>query len=105
MKQNAPVGQEFDDTVRSITDIVYNLVKVSTQTLSKPSAARFRAEGDAILKDLSKANINLEDLGISMLNSPQSKTLKQKLASSSYEIAKFVKELISLLGLCSRLFY
>lgn len=97
MKQNTPVGQEFDDTVRSITDIVYNLVKVSTHTLSKPSAARFRADGEAILKDLSKANIDLEDLGISMLNSPQSKTLKQKLASSSYEIAKFVKELISLI--------
>ena len=99
MKQNAPVGQEFDDTVRSITDIVYNLVKVSTQTLSKPSAARFRAEGDAILKDLSKANINLEDLGLLMLIAPQSNTLKQKFASSSFEISKFFKEHISLPGL------
>ncbi|KAJ1547198.1 hypothetical protein HK405_006475, partial [Cladochytrium tenue] len=97
MKQNAPIGQEFDDTVRTITDIVFNLVKVSTNTLNKPSAAQFRGRGEAILQDLSSANVRLEDLGVSMLSSPQSKSLKQKLASSSYEIAKYVKELISLI--------
>ncbi|KAI9341555.1 hypothetical protein DFJ73DRAFT_843655 [Zopfochytrium polystomum] len=97
MKSNAPIGQEFDDTVRSITDIVFNLVKVSNNTLNKPSAAQFRNSGEAILQDLSAANIKLEDLGVSMLSSPQSKSLKQKLASSSYEIAKYVKELISLI--------
>jgi hypothetical protein len=98
MKQSTSFGQEFTDTVNGITSIVENLVKVATQTLSKPSAAQFRDRGLAILQDLSSANVRLEELGVSMVNSPQSKTLKQRLASSSYEIAKYVKELISLIG-------
>ncbi|KAJ3330386.1 component of the polarisome [Blyttiomyces sp. JEL0837] len=88
MKQNSSDGAEFNDTVRNITGIVSNLVKVSSRTLSKPSASSIRQRGEAIIQDLGAANVKLEDLGIAMMNSPQSKTLKPKLASSSYEIAK-----------------
>ncbi|KAJ3413524.1 component of the polarisome [Chytridiales sp. JEL 0842] len=98
MRQSTSFGQEFTDTVRGITSIVDNLVKVASRTLSKPSGVEFRNRGEAILQELESANIRLEELGVSMINSPQSKTLKQKLASSSYEIAKHVKELISLIA-------
>ena len=95
MRQSTSFGQDFTDTVNRISNIVENLVKVSRRTLSKNSSIRDR--GENILNDLSSANIKLEELGISMVNSPPSKSLKQKLASSSYEIAKYVKELISLI--------
>ncbi|KAI8831569.1 hypothetical protein BC829DRAFT_449332 [Chytridium lagenaria] len=71
--QTGAFGEDFKQTISSIT------------TLGE------------ILEDLGAANVTLEQLGVSMLNSPQSKTLKQRLASSSFEIAKFVKELISLI--------
>ncbi|KAJ3190530.1 component of the polarisome [Irineochytrium annulatum] len=95
--QTGAFGQEFKDTVSGITSIVENLVAVSRRTLSTPSASAFKQRGEKILEDLSAANLNLEQLGVSMVNSPQSKTLKQRLASSSYEIAKYVKELIGLI--------
>ncbi|KAJ3290305.1 component of the polarisome [Borealophlyctis nickersoniae] len=97
MRQSTTFGQDFKDTVRGITDIVDNLVSVSRRTLAKPSAVEFRTRGEMILQDLANANQKLEELGVSMVNSPQSKSLKQRLASSSYEIAKYVKELISLI--------
>ncbi|KAJ3094223.1 component of the polarisome [Phlyctochytrium planicorne] len=98
--QTGAFGEDFKATVSGITGIVENLIGVSKRTLATPSATPFREKGEKILEDLASANITLEQLGISMLNSPQSKTLKQRLASSSYEIAKYVKELISLIGWC-----
>ncbi|RKO85421.1 hypothetical protein BDK51DRAFT_48026, partial [Blyttiomyces helicus] len=97
MRSQNSVGQEFTMTVSGITSIVDSLVGVSRRTLSRPSAADFRSQGEMILRDLSDANLKLEELGRSMVEAPQSKTLKQRLASSSYEIAKYVKELISLI--------
>ena len=97
MRQSTSYGQEFQDTISGITGIVDNLVKVSKRTLNRPSANDFRTRGETILQELTSANSKLEELGNSMVNSPQSRTLKQKLASASYEIAKFVKELISLI--------
>lgn len=88
MRQSTSFGQDFKDNISGITSIVENLVGVSRQTLSKPSATDFRTRGEMILQDLASANDKLEELGESMMNSPQSKTLKQRLASSSYEIAK-----------------
>ena len=97
MRQSQTFGDDFKDTIAGITSIVDNLVGVSRRTLSRPSAAQFRDRGETILGDLTAANEKLERLGDDMIESPQSKTLKQKLASASYEIAKYVKELISLI--------
>ncbi|TPX71731.1 hypothetical protein SpCBS45565_g00893 [Spizellomyces sp. 'palustris'] len=97
MRQTSTLTPDFSATVSGITSIVDNLVTVSQSTLSKPSALEFRSRGEGILSDLSAANIRLEELGKSMVSEPGSKSLKQRLASSSYEIAKYVKELISLI--------
>lgn len=97
MRQSQTFGDDFKNTINGITSIVDNLVIVSQKTLSRPLASSFRSRGEVILSDLTGANDKLETLGVDMIESPQSKTLKQKLASASYEIAKHVKELISLL--------
>lgn len=97
MRQSTSFGKDFQDTVSSITTIVDNLVVVSRRTLSLSSANEYREDGESILEDLSKANINLSELGNSIIDQPQSKSIKQKLASSAYDIAKFVKELIGLI--------
>jgi hypothetical protein len=58
----------------------------------------FRERGEAILDDLLSVNSKLEGLGEAIVDTPTSKSNKQKLASSSYEIAKFIKEIIGLIG-------
>jgi hypothetical protein len=78
---------DFEDTVQGITQIVENLVVVSQKTLQRTTAAHLRRDGEASLHDLSDANERLSELGRSV-NESQSKQLKQKLAGSSYEIAK-----------------
>ena len=79
---------DFQDTVIGINTIVDNLVNVSLKSLREPSARSFKEDGERILRDLSEANERLNEVGRAMDGQPQNKTLKQKLASSSYEIAK-----------------
>ncbi|KAJ1554651.1 component of the polarisome [Nowakowskiella sp. JEL0078] len=91
---------DFRDNVKGITVIVENLVSVSSDTLRNQASARnIQEKGEGILKKLEEANGNLIDLGKSLeiSHGGQTKTVKQKLASSSYDIAKYVKELISLI--------
>lgn len=97
MKQSETFGSEFIETVSNITKTVDKVVIVSHETLAS-SAIYSRA--NLVLSELKKSSIDLGELGNSMVN-PSSessrKPSKQKLASCSYEIAKFVKELISLI--------
>ena len=79
---------DFQDTVLSINTIVDNLVNVSLKSLREPSARPYKEEGERILRDLSESNEKLNEVGRQMDGQPQNKALKQKLASSSYEIAK-----------------
>ncbi|KAI9205315.1 uncharacterized protein BJ171DRAFT_501757 [Polychytrium aggregatum] len=97
MRQQSQFGQEFRDTVGRITTIVSNLLGVSRSTLSKPGAQYYHQEGMAILGLLEQANYSLDELGNRIMQNPQSKTTKQQLASSSYDIAKYIKELINLI--------
>jgi len=53
-------------------------------------------EGELVIQDLEVVVRNLEDLGRDMCVAA-SKGLKQNMASCSYEIAKFVKEWVSIL--------
>jgi hypothetical protein len=76
-----------------ITRLVNGVNAKSSNTFNLPSASRVRTEGMKILADLAISNSRLEDLGT--CNSSE-KNIKQKIASSSYEIAKFVKALIHL---------
>ncbi|KAJ1549635.1 hypothetical protein HK405_001061 [Cladochytrium tenue] len=80
---------------KNVTGLVGTVVQVATRTLSRPSAGRIREDGERAARDLANANAGLEGLvaGISP-TSPQSAQVRQKLASSSYEIAKYIKELI-----------
>ncbi|KAJ1569813.1 component of the polarisome [Nowakowskiella sp. JEL0078] len=91
---------DFRENVKGITVIVENLVTVSFDTLHNQATAKdIRDKGEIILKKLEEANSNLIELGKSLeiVQGGQTKTVKQKLASSSYDIAKYVKELISLI--------
>jgi hypothetical protein len=91
MRQSTSFGSEFTETIASITEIVDMVLSTSGATVSKPFCAGFRGRAEGILDELAGANEALVGLGKTLVEMPGSKSLKQKVASSSYEIAKFVK--------------
>lgn len=97
MKHETTTGDDYVSTVNGIITIVDHIIAITEGTLEEPAGHPYKKEGFYIVEELGKANIRLDTLGESIHENPNSKTLKQKLASSSYDIAKYVKELISLL--------
>ncbi|KAJ3219198.1 component of the polarisome [Dinochytrium kinnereticum] len=102
MRQSAN-GEEFRDIISGITRTVNEVINESDGSTLEMASGDLRDRIKPVLDDLAAANQKLNDLGYSILEQPQSKTLKQRIASSSYDIAKFVKELISIIGELKRL--
>ena len=99
MRQNQ-FNDEFQQTIIGITSVVTNLIAVSSPTLAESSkmSKGQRERGTEILDSLKGCNMKLSDLGSSMMESNSSqKPSKQKLATAAYEVAKYTKELVSLL--------
>ena len=96
MRQTTPFGSEFKDTVNEIIRIVDVVNLTARATFDNTSTSPVKSKGEQILDQLIENNLKLDELGNAMIANPQSKSTKQKLASSSYEIAKQVKELINL---------
>lgn len=88
MRNSEIFGSELTDIVADITSIVQSLVYSSKQSLGLPTASRIHNDGHLILQDLEYSAQMLETLGASLIIDPSSKSLKQKVATSSYEIAK-----------------
>ncbi len=97
MRQSTTYGQEFKETIHGITSIVDDITSKSRATFSLPSAVGLKVQGEDVVAKLEASNRRLEELDDEMVDQPQSKTVKQKLASSSYEVARYVKDLISLI--------
>ncbi|KAJ3102582.1 component of the polarisome [Phlyctochytrium bullatum] len=96
MRQSAN-GEEFRDIIGGITRTVDEVIRESDRSSVELNIPDLRDRIKPVLDDLFAANQKLGDLGYSIIDQPQSKTLKQRIASSSYDIAKFVKELISII--------
>ena len=94
MRQPGPYGNDFLGVVQEINDVVDSVVKHSKSVLSKTGLISSAA---IVLNDLTLVSDQLDTLGRDMVRETPSKSLKQKMASSSYEIAKYVKELLNLL--------
>lgn len=94
MRQPGPYGRDFLAIVGDISDVVNAVITESKGTLAN---TEFGDKAGVILVDLVKVLKQLEGLGQEMVNVSPSKSLKQKMASSSYEIAKYVKELLNVL--------
>lgn len=99
-------GKEFRGTVTDISIVVNNLCTVCEDALIRsPGYEQLKAGSKGIVGDLKKSNVELSRLADEVviafskegLGSESVRTLKQKLASSSYEIAKYTKELVNLL--------
>jgi hypothetical protein len=97
MRKSTEFGSDFMSIVDSITHVVYDIIDVSRATISTKSMGKEAgSEGELVIQDLEVVVRNLEDLGGEMVRGG-GKGVKQSMASCSYEIAKFVKEWVSIL--------
>jgi hypothetical protein len=94
MRQAGPYGQPFLSSIQGIVDVVQKVSHEANLTLS---ASDLYATASNLLSDMSAACSQIESLGRDMVNIAPNKALKQKMASSAYEIAKYIKELLNLL--------
>ncbi|KAJ3329529.1 hypothetical protein HDU91_003837 [Kappamyces sp. JEL0680] len=85
-------ADEFENTIESITSIVSALINASEAPLLNA-----RIDCEDILSQLQVSRDGLGELAMLMMREPGSKALKQQIASASYEIAKFVKSLITII--------
>jgi len=95
LRESNSFDDEFLDIVNGITSIVDNIINESHDTLDSLSASDYKPDIENILLDLTNSNSKLDELGQKMISSPQSKSTKQQIASASYDIANFVKNLIN----------
>jgi hypothetical protein len=98
MRNSVDFGNDFLNIVKDITTIVDDIVYFTKKALEFNTGLDeyVRNDGDAILLDLQDSGATLKAFGDDMVNGEESKVLKQKLATNSYDIAKFVKELVNL---------
>ena len=94
MRQPGPYDKSFLEIVKEITIVVEAVVRESKTALSGTDVSN---SAGVILGDLTSVSSQLSNFGREMVETAPTKNLKQKMASSSYEIAKFVKELLNLL--------
>eukprot|EP00834_Sanchytrium_tribonematis_P000082 NODE_2_length_91304_cov_0.692462.p82 type:complete len:106 gc:universal NODE_2_length_91304_cov_0.692462:71552-71869(+) len=97
---------EFRNTVSDISIVVKNLCTVCEDAIIRsPGYESLRTGSKSIVEDLQRSNVELSKLADEVVaayskegaTSEIVRGLKQKLASSSYEIAKYTKELVNLL--------
>ncbi|CAG8619027.1 73_t:CDS:10, partial [Racocetra persica] len=95
--RNGSFGKELTDNINTITTIVLNVIAVcrdSFRSANVPQSVR----GDVILKELEDSIDKLDEMRESITNNREdflnNRASKQRLASASFEIAKFTKELV-----------
>jgi len=95
LRESNSFDDEFLDIVNGITSIVDDIIKESHDTLDSLNSNDYKPDIENILLDLTNSNSKLDELGQKMISSPQSKSTKQQIAAASYDIANYVKNLIS----------
>jgi hypothetical protein len=96
--KNSTFDASFHESVANITQIVNQLLTVCRGSLEDISdAAPYRNRGFHVLGLLESSNVVLYKLREEMLREPSIKPSKQRIASASYEVAKYTKELVGLL--------
>ncbi|RIB23587.1 hypothetical protein C2G38_1959245, partial [Gigaspora rosea] len=97
--RNGSFGKELTDNINTITTIVLNVIAVcrdSFRTDDVPQSVR----GNVILKELEDSIDKLDEMRESITDNSEdflnNRAAKQRLASASFEIAKYTKELVGL---------
>ncbi|KAL6594420.1 hypothetical protein LY90DRAFT_666950 [Neocallimastix californiae] len=100
IQQSNATYEEFNGDIGRITSIVDNVINASQDTFTSPVGSYLFNDGEPILQELKMGNQRLKEMGLSMQNKSEQeiKATKPNLASASYEIAVYVRDLLELLG-------
>ena len=104
-------ADEILDASDKITKVVDQVIRTTRLTLatpdavSSPQAAELRSQGEMVLEDLENSLDLLNEMkeqveaepDMAHGADPEAKAVKQKMASASFDIAKYTKELVSLI--------
>lgn len=99
MLNTSVTGEKLSDLVNNIATCVDNIIYETQGTLDiSPNMDQdVMADADDVVAILGDIRNELLDLGDDVVESPGDRGLKQKIANSSYEIAKHSKELLAIL--------
>ncbi|GBB87270.1 hypothetical protein RclHR1_13700001, partial [Rhizophagus clarus] len=93
-------GSDLTDNINTITTIVLTVIQVCHDSFKSSAGAIYQTEGDIILKELENNVDKLEEMkdliAKDSMDFMSNRVSKQRLAGASFEIAKFTKELVSL---------
>lgn len=87
----------MEKTIRVITDHINVVIFESKGTFSRHGNKDLSEDGLDLVSGLSEASNVMESLGTKIANDSSNKSLKQKIANTSYEVAKYAKDLLGLL--------
>ncbi|KAJ3237230.1 component of the polarisome [Chytriomyces hyalinus] len=90
--------QELDGKVNAVVGIVKNMYKAGYGVVSRmPPDSSFRLESQEILNNLNNSRRRLETFVGELGKTPQSKEVRQGIATAAYDLAKLVKNFVALL--------
>ncbi|KAI8928418.1 hypothetical protein BC831DRAFT_503408 [Entophlyctis helioformis] len=99
MRDPAALGEDLQDLINEIINFVDNIVYETRGTFDATRNADpdMRADAEDVLLVMTDVRELLVDHSEDIMDNPANKTVKQKVANSSYEIAKHAKELLAIL--------
>eukprot|EP00842_Homolaphlyctis_polyrhiza_P002047 jgi/Hompol1/2843/HPOL_006188-RA len=100
MKDTSATSDELQDLINEIINFVDNIVYETRGTFDVTRSLHpdIREDADNVLVIMAEVRETLLDLCDEVARDPTSKSVKQKVASTSYAIAKRAKELLTILG-------
>ncbi|CAG8669860.1 31597_t:CDS:10 [Gigaspora margarita] len=97
--RNGSFGKELTDNINTITTIVLNVIAVCRDSFKSDNVPQ-SVRGNVILKELEDSIDKLDEMRESITDNSEdflnNRAAKQRLASASFEIAKYTKELVGL---------
>jgi F420-0:gamma-glutamyl ligase len=97
MRSSSTSGHELEKFIHVITDHIDVVIFESKGTFNQHGQRDLAEEALDLLSSLSDTKNVLDSLGKKIANDSSNKSVKQKIANTSYEIAKYAKDLLSLL--------
>jgi hypothetical protein len=97
MRSSSTSGHELEKIICVITDHIDVVIFESKGTFSQHGHRDLAEDALNLLSSLSDTKNLLDSLGKKIAHDSSNKSFKQKIANTSYEIAKYAKELLSLL--------
>ncbi|CAG8745545.1 28698_t:CDS:2 [Dentiscutata erythropus] len=98
--RNGSYSNELPENITNIVTIVVSVISTCQDFLETSPGALYRSRGDPILKDLENGVNKLGEMRETITNDGENfmsnRASKQRLASASFDVAKFTKELVGL---------